>query len=91
MEPLVIGDGPTIRVRLTPELRGLVNGNPYRTKFTTVATEVVVSDGVPFGLGGLKENKDFYSRFLVGVDRSGNRQTLDIELTAHIVPVGGDR
>lgn len=91
VEPLVIGDGPTIRVRLTPELSGLVNGNPCRTRFTTVATEVVVSDGVPFRLGGLNENKDFYSRFLVGGDRSGNRQTLDIELTAHIVPVGGDR
>lgn len=86
VEPTVIGDGPMIRVRLTPELSGLVNGNPYRTRFTTVSTDVIVSDGVPFGLGGLKDSKEFYSRFLVGVDRSGNRQTLDIELTAHIVP-----
>ena len=86
VEPFVVGDGPMIRVRLTPELSGLVNGNPYRTRFTTVATEVMVNDGVPFGLGGLSENKDFYSRFLIGADRNGNRQTLDIELTAHIVP-----
>lgn len=91
IEPHVIGDGPMIRVRLTPELSGLVDGNPYRTRFTTVATEVVVSDGVPFGLGGLNENKDFYSRFLIGVSKSGARQSLDIELTAHIVPVSGDR
>lgn len=87
VEPWVIGDGPLIRVRLTPELSGRVDGNPYRTRFTTVATEVVVNDGVPFSLGGLKENKDFYSRFLVGVSQSGARQSLDIELTARIVPV----
>jgi type II secretory pathway component GspD/PulD (secretin) len=89
VEPFVIGDGPMIRVRLTPELSGRVNGDPYRTRFTTVAIEVVVSDGVPFSLGGLNQNKDFYSRFLVGVNQSGTRQSLDIELTARIVPSAG--
>ena len=88
-EPFVIGDGPMIRVRLTPELSGLVNGNPYRTRFTTLATEVVVNDGVPFSLGGLSDNRDFYSHFLVGMSRSGVRQNLDIELTARIVPASG--
>ena len=68
-----------------------MNGNPYHTRFTTVATEVVVTDGVPFTLGGLNENKDFYSRFLVGRSRSGSSQNLDIELTVHIVPVEGGR
>lgn len=85
VEPYVIGDGPMIRVRLTPELSGLVGGNPRRTRLTQLATEVVVTEGVPFRLGGLSENKDFYSRFLVGVDRRGNSQSLDIELVAHIV------
>lgn len=91
VEPFVIGDGPAIRLRLTPELSGRVNGNPYHTRFTTVATEVVVTDGVPFALGGLSENKDFYSRFLTGRSRTGSSQTLDIELTVHIVPVEGER
>ena len=84
--PTVIGDGPTIRVRLTPELSGLVNGSPYRTRFTDVATEVIVTDGAPFPLGGLAEKKDFYSRFLVGMDRSNQKQDLDITLTARILP-----
>jgi type II secretory pathway component GspD/PulD (secretin) len=91
VEPFVIGDGPTIRLRLTPELSGSVDGNPYRTRFTTVATEVIVTDGVPFTLGGLDEDKEFYSRFLVGRSRSGNNQSLNIELTVHIVPVEGER
>ena len=70
-EPVVLGGGPTIRLRLTPELSGLVNGTPYHTRFA---------------LGGLDEHKEFYSRFLVGFDKSGTKQNLDIVLTAHIVP-----
>jgi hypothetical protein len=85
IEPTVIGSGPLIRVRLTPELSGRINNNPYRTRFANVATEVTVSDGIPFTLGGLAQNNEFYSRFLIGLDRSGARQNLDIELTAHIV------
>jgi type II secretory pathway component HofQ len=86
VEPTVIGDGPMICVRLTPELSGLVNGNPCRTRFANVATEVTVADGVPFALGGLTQHRDFYTRFLIGVDRAGSQQALDIVLTARIVP-----
>jgi hypothetical protein len=89
VEPTVIGAGPLIRVRLTPELSGLVNDNPYRTRFANVATEVTVSDGVPFTLGGLAEKNEFYSRFLIGLDRSGARKNLDIELTARIIDPAG--
>lgn len=89
VEPTIVGDGPLIRVRLTPELSGLVDGHPLRTRFANVATEVTVSDGIPFALGGLSNQNDFYSRFLVGADRSGARQTLDIELTAYIVSPAG--
>lgn len=89
IEPVVIGDGPLIRLKLIPELSGLVNNNPYRTRFANVATEVTVSDGVPFSLGGLTEKNDFYSRFLIGMDRHGRQETLDIELTASIIPPEG--
>ena len=86
IEPIIIGDGPTIRVRLTPELSGLVNGNPYRTKFTTVSTDVTATDGIPFSLGGLAEKNEFYSHFLIGARRGNEHQTLDIEMTASILP-----
>ncbi len=89
IEPVVIGDGPLIRIKLTPELTGLVDNNPYRTRFANVATEVTVSDGVPFTLGGLTEKNDFYTRFLIGMDHNGRRKTLDIELTATIIPPSG--
>lgn len=89
IEPLVVGRGPLIRLRLTPELSGTVDGNPYRTRFANVATEVTVTDGVPFPLGGLSEKNDFFSRFLVGVDDTGQAHNLQIELTARIIPPSG--
>jgi hypothetical protein len=54
-------------------------------KVVNVATEVMALNGVPFSLGGLNEHRDFYSRFLVGVDKTGAKRTLDIVLTAQIV------
>lgn len=89
VEPIVIGGGPMIRIRLTPELSGLVDGNVYRTAFSRVATEVVVQDGQTFQIGGLDKDEDFYSRFLIGFDRSGSRQSLNITLTPRIVDSSG--
>ncbi len=85
VEPTIIGDGPMIRVRLIPELSGLVDRNPYRLRFTKLATEVIVQDGQTFPIGGLQGAQDFYSRFLVGFDQDGNQQSLDISLTPTIV------
>ena len=89
VEPTVVGDGPMIRVRLTPELSGLVDGNVYRTRFSRVATEVVVQDGQAFQIGGLDKDNEFYSRFLIGFDQSGEQQALNITLTPRIVGVNG--
>jgi type II secretory pathway component GspD/PulD (secretin) len=85
VEPTVVGDGPTIRVRITPQLSGLVDGRPMQTRFASVATEVYVTDGQTFPIGGLDQHRDFYSRFLVGRSRSGSAETLTISLTPHIV------
>jgi len=89
VEPTVIGDGPMIRIRLTPELSGLVDETVYQTRFSRVATEVVVQDGQTFQIGGLDKDNDFYSRFLIGFDRSGGQQALNITLTPHIVGPAG--
>lgn len=89
VQPVVLGDGPTIRVRLTPELSGPADGRTQRIRYANVATEVTVTDGVPFSLGGLTEHRDFYSRFLIGTDQSGRQRALDIVLTARVVPAAG--
>ncbi len=89
VEPVVVGNGPMIRVRLTPELRGIVDGNPLHTRFAGVGTEVVVQDGQTFQIGGLDQDSDFYTRFLVGFGRGGAQESLQIFLTPEIVRPGG--
>ena len=89
VEPTVIGNGPMIQVRLTPELSGLVDGNPYHIRISRVATEVTVQDGQTIQIGGLNKDEDFYSHFLVGFDSGGNQQSLDISLTPSIVSASG--
>jgi type II secretory pathway component GspD/PulD (secretin) len=83
VQPTVLGDG-TVRVRLTPELSGYADGRRVATRFARVATDVVVADGETMSIGGLNQDKDFYSRFLVGVNKSGSTQKLDILLTPRV-------
>ncbi|HMO51789.1 MAG TPA: hypothetical protein PKE26_10225 [Kiritimatiellia bacterium] len=86
--PTIMGDGKTIHIRLIPELRGLVDGNPFRVQFAGLATEVMVQDGVTMTVGGAAKDEAFYSRFLVGMNRSGRQRVLDIEMTPRIVNAG---
>lgn len=85
VQPTIVGEGPAIRVRITPQLSGLVQGRPMQTRFAELATEVYVQDGQTFQIGGLNEHADFYSRFLVGRSRSGAQESLTISLTPRIV------
>ena len=86
VQPTVIGDGPMIRVRVVPELRGRVNGRPERIRFAELATEVIVRDGETIPLGGLGTSSEFASRFLVGAASGGRTESLDIHLTPRIQP-----
>ncbi len=85
VEPTVIGDGPLVRVKLTPQLTGMVNGSPYNTRFASVATEVTVTDGETITIGGNDKDREFYSRFLIGFNKSGGTSRLSITLTPHIM------
>ena len=87
IQPTILADGHTVHVRLTPELRGQVDGQPQRVRFAEMATEVLVGNGQTLSIGGLTQDSEFYSRFLIGIDRSGTTRSLDIELTPFIEPV----
>ncbi len=89
VRPKIIGEGPAVRIRLTPELRGRVEGHPYRVRFAGVETEVVVSDGQTMPLGGLDEHRDFRERFLVGGRSVNVAETLEISLTPRILGATG--
>ncbi len=87
VQPTIVGDGPLVRVKLIPELRGLVNGRPEHARFASVSTEVVVQDGQSIDLGGLGQHAEFFNRFLVGVSKGGESRTLNIRLVPHIQPL----
>ncbi len=89
VEPVVLSGGASVRVRVTPELTGMVDGKPSRIRFASAATEVVVNDGVAMPIGGLDQSRDFFSRFLTGSGQSGSRYGLDITLTPHILGPAG--
>lgn len=87
-EPRVIGKGPLLTITLTPELTVLVGDEHKRFRFTKVSTTVTGTDGQPINLGGLSNNSEFYSKFLVGYDSSGSVKTTSIILTPHITYPG---
>jgi hypothetical protein len=89
VEPFVIDQGPLIRVRVTPELSGMVDGKPFHTRFAAAATEIVVKDGEPFSIGGMNGDSTFYSRFLVGRASGSGQEQVDIVLTPHIMDMKG--
>ncbi len=83
--PVVIGNGPMIRVRVTPELSGLVDGRPHHLRFETVSTEVTVANGQSIDLGGLAGDNEFYRYFLIGADHLHRQQSISIVMTPTIL------
>ena len=80
----VIGDGPLISLKLTPELSGLTDAGKQTIAFTTMSTDLTVNDGQVVTIGGMNDNSEFYEKFLVGMDRRGNRRELTITATPTI-------
>jgi hypothetical protein len=87
VQPTILSDGSTLRVRVTPELRGLIDGRPERVRFTSMTTEVVTKDGVPIIIGGLGQHAEFYDRYLIGRSSSGAEESLRIQLVPRIQPI----
>ena len=78
-------DGGLIRLRITPELRGLVDGDSRAVRFASAASEVVISDGQSYPLAGLAEGHEFMQRFLVGRSSGEVTETLDITVTPRVM------
>jgi len=86
VEPYVIGSN--VRVRLTPELSYVVDGQTMATAIEKLTTEVIVADGQEIDLGGLPAaDKEFYSKFLVGYGHQGEKRSLRITLKPTIESV----
>jgi len=80
VEPYVL-DNKQIRIRLTPELSYVVDSRTMTTAIEKLSTEIIVSSGDVIDLGGIPAaNKEFYSKFLVGFNRLGEKRSLQIKL-----------
>jgi hypothetical protein len=91
VQPFIVGDGQLVRMKLTPELRGVVGQKPTRIQFTKVSTEVTVRNGASFPIGSLGKDEKFSSKFLVGLNSEGRSQSLQITVTPSILgPDGKD-
>lgn len=86
VEPEIIGEGPMIRIRLTPTLSGeLENGEEQTIRFTDLATEVIAQDGQTISIGGFNKDSDFSSKFLIGRSGGSESSITDITLTPRIL------
>ncbi len=86
VQPTVLPDGRTLRIRLIPELSGRVDGQLHRVRYTRAATEVIAVDGRTVTLAAHGEQREFFERFLVGVGRSGSHHALTLRMTPTIQP-----
>ncbi len=84
-KPTVLGDGKQIKVEVIPEIRGVQKGRQMSVPFVELATSFTVQSGQTISLGGLAEQSEFYERFLIGVDRGGVSNSLNIRATPRIV------
>ncbi len=82
VQPHVFADGKMIKVKVIPELSGLVDGKRQTIQYTHAVTELTVGSGQTVNIGGVGESKEFYDRFLMGFGRGGERKNVNISLTA---------
>lgn len=85
VEATVVGSGPLINIKLTPELTGLTGKKFQRIQYTGLTTEVTVENGATIPIGGLGKDAQFSDKFLVGVSSSGETEHLNITLTPRII------
>lgn len=84
VQPWVL-ENRLVRLRMIPELRGLAGGHSQAVRFASAATEVVVPDGQPYALAGLRQAHEVLDRFLIGQSSQANEGSLDITVTPRVL------
>ena len=86
-QPILLPDGETILIRLTPEIRGIApDASPQTFRFRTIETELIVRNGQTTQIGGWSEANTLYNRFLIGRSRQTQSTDLKIQITPQILP-----
>ncbi len=83
--PVVMPDGNTIHIHLTPEIRGLARGNNQTFRFASLQTSLYARNGQTVSIGDWSEAQTIFNRFLVGFQSREHDQTLNIRMTPRIL------
>lgn len=84
VQPEVLSEG-RIRVRLTPRFSSFLDRRRGAVDVHELATEVVVREGEEIDVGGVRmSDREFQERFLIGIDRYGTTQRVNIRLKASV-------
>lgn len=84
VEPEVLPGG-RIRVRLTPRFSSFLDRRRGAIDVHELTTEVVVREGEEIDVGGVPmSDREFQERFLIGIDRYGTTQRVNIRLKASV-------
>jgi type II secretory pathway component GspD/PulD (secretin) len=86
IQPTIIGNGPLISIRVTPEISFVVDGRRQLVRYVKASVQVTARDGQPIAIGGSGELETFYRRFLTGLTGSGNSGSTTMTLTPRIMP-----
>jgi len=89
INPTIMADGRTILLRITPELSGMTGGKTKRVKYTKASTTLRIRNGSTVSLAGLTKDSEFYRKFLVGFSRNGEKESLNMSVTATILDPAG--
>ena len=87
VKPTIVGSGKSekIKIEITPELSGKVDGQSHAIRYAGLSTQLIATPGKTIKIGGHAKHENVLRKFLFGVDRHGQHEILDIELTPSIM------
>jgi len=86
IQPTILGNGPLISIKLTPEISFVVDGRRQLIRYIKASTEVTARDGQPITIAGKGEIGDFYNRFLAGAGGTAGTGSTTMTLIPRIMP-----
>jgi hypothetical protein len=86
IQPIILGNGPFISIKLIPEISFVVDGHRQLIRYVRVSMEVTVRDGQPITIAGKGEIGDFYNRFLSGAGGTTGTGSTTMTLIPKIMP-----
>ena len=83
--PIIMPDGNTIHIEITPEIRGHAEGRARTVRFASLQTSLYARNGQSISIGEWAEAQTLFNRFLVGLQKQDQNRTLHVRMTPRIL------